>query len=190
VHKWENGVPMDNKIPIPPDPESLIDIEKERRINRYKLGRHTPEFCANLLALVQHPDTKSCSYFGLGDHMVMEIMAAEQERRATLLGVGKFEAFPLSLHIELSMSVRNWGTFTPEYSAGILENLSLFVIDYPVASTTRTFMRISRKSADIVFSSTPQTIGIAPEGNTLSKGYLIYRLNHRPMPNPYHDNVS
>jgi hypothetical protein len=109
-------------------------------------------------------------------------MAAEQERRANLLGVGKFEAFPLSLHIELSMSGRDWGAFTPEYRAGILENLSLFVIDYPIASTTSTFMRISRKSANIVFSSSPQTVGVAPEGNTLSKGYLIYHLNSRDLP--------
>jgi hypothetical protein len=80
------------------------------------------------------------------------------------------------------MSVTNWGAFTPEYVPGILGNLSLFVIDYPVATTTSTFMRIGRKSANIVFSSSPQSIGVAPESSTLSRGYLIYRLGGRELP--------
>jgi hypothetical protein len=104
---------MENKIPAPIDPRGLIDHREESRRARNKIPRHTPEFYAKLRVTLADPNIKSCAYLGFADFMVLEIMADEQQRRASAEGCSKNKAFSLFILNQISVNL-NWGKFSPE----------------------------------------------------------------------------
>lgn len=173
---------MDNKTSLPINPLSLIDYDEEQRRNQLRIPRHSSDFYAELAAVIRDPGIRSCSYFGFGDHQTLQVLAAEQERRALAQNVSKKEAFPFGFHCEVPMLKLHWGSFDPYFERVVLRNPSVWINDWPLKTTTATFLgRVMQSTADIVFSSVPQTLGLPPFGSTLERGYLIYRVNGRDL---------
>jgi hypothetical protein len=167
---------MDNKIQAPIDPRELINHCEELRKAINGVPIHTPDFYRELRVTLADPKIKSCSYFGFSDFKVLEIMAEEQETRANANGCPKNEAFSLFVFSQISVITR-WGKFSPELRGERLEKIDVVINDYPLPSNTYDWLKVRRSTVDIVFSSTPQTLGCSPEGSTLGSGYLIYKVN-------------
>lgn len=170
---------MDNKIEPDPDPRSLIDVGEIKRKGRDRIPLHSDDFYLKLATILAQPDVRSCAYFGFGDFKVLELLAAEQQRRAEALNLPGGEAFPFSVLCDLSLHRLDWGSFNPVFSAGILRNSSVFINDFPVSTTSASFLGLRKSAVDIIFSSCPQTLEYAPEGSTSSMGYWIYRVGGR-----------
>jgi hypothetical protein len=173
---------MGNKIDEPTDPRSLIEYSEERQRAATGLARHTDAFYAKLTETLAGPNIKSCAYFGFCDRLVLEIMATEQERRATDKGISKGEAFPLSVFSQIPKLNADWGKFDPEWHSGCLINPSIIINDFPIPTNTSQWLRVKRSTTDIVFSSVPQTLDLPPEGSTIGLGYLIYMVNGQTLP--------
>jgi hypothetical protein len=163
------------------DPRSLIDPVFEFIRNKLKTPRHTTEFYETLQSTLRNPLLTSCAYFGFGDYAVLQLLAAEQDRRSTETNLTKEEVFPFSVHCELSLSEPEWGLFEPSFTRGILKNPSIFINDWPRPDAAATFLQIRRSTTQIVFSSCPQSLMIAADANTIDRGYFIYTANGRSL---------
>lgn len=159
----------------------FIEFIDEWHRNKEKIPRHTPKFYEKLASTLRNSSLTSCAYFGFGDYAVLQILAAEQVRRASETGQTKEEAFPFSIHCQIELPYPEWGIYEPFFTRGIIKNPSIFINDWSEENTVAGFLKIRRSTTQIVFSSSPQWLGFAADSDTINDGYLIYTVGNRTI---------